>query len=345
MAWYHRLIGRAAQGVGRAIDYATPGSGTGKITKVGRSIVNPDEVYVGGGLKGFFDRKPSWQPRNSIAPNVQNIPPASPYPTDPNQSGDGSQWGGGQWGGSQWGGGEGYTAQRAVDLTPYRNNVISKIQAIQRAYDELTGDADRIANEKSQFINQNYDSQFDKLNKSFAANAQQQANAYGARGLGSSSYYTNAQNEANDVFNTNIADINRNRSNDLAQVGQFLASNKGQFQAAKNQYQDYANHIGDYDQAGLMNLDQQLGSALAQVQAQRAGFGTQSDFINKLNAITPVQNHGAETLAANLQKLVAASAPKFAKDQIAQGLIKQAQIQDPNAQNYWTNYYKQLLGA
>jgi hypothetical protein len=58
MAWYHQLAGRLAQVGGRTLDYALPGAGTSSITKVGRSIVDPNQVYTGGG----FDGKASFQP-------------------------------------------------------------------------------------------------------------------------------------------------------------------------------------------------------------------------------------------------------------------------------------------
>ena len=45
-------VGRAAQIVGRAYDYATPGAGTSTLTNAGRSITDLNQVYTGGGKDG-----------------------------------------------------------------------------------------------------------------------------------------------------------------------------------------------------------------------------------------------------------------------------------------------------
>jgi len=323
--WYKRATGGSNPG---------PGGGGGGGGWGGSSTAASDNALYG---------VMSGTNTGDAALNNKLTPGSSPAAVQDNYDPYGGYYSGGG-GGGGGGGAYGATAP-SEDLTPYRNSVLDKIRGIQSVYDSLSGDVNRIAQERTGQLTQNYDNQFNNLNTAYGNNQNAQSNAYGARGLGSSSYYTDAQKQSQDIYNQNTQDILGAKNNDLASIGQFAASNKGQFSAAKNGYNDYINNIMNYDKSGLMSLQQQLGGAQSQVDAQRAGFGTQSDFINKLNGITPVINKGAETLAQNLQKLTTASAPQFAKDQIAQGLIKQAQLQDPNAQNYWQNYYQQLLSG
>lgn len=239
--------------------------------------------------------------------------------------------------------GGGISVPALPDTSGLQNDVRNRISSIQQAYDALSGNVDQIVNERAGQYGQNYDQQTSDLNKAYGTNAAQQNLAYGARGLGSSSYLQNAQQDAADIYNTNVKNIETDRANTLGQLGQFAASNKAQYAAGRNQYGDVLNNLSKYDMPTIQNLYEQLGGTLGNVQAQQAGLGTNASFIDKLNAITPVKNTGTSQLASKLQQIVTSSAPNFAKSQIAQGLIKQAQLTDPNAQSYWSNYFNQLL--
>ena len=122
MAWYHQAIGRVAQGVGRAYDYATPGSGTSTLTNAGRSIVNPNEVWTGDITKGnLID---GWRPTNNVArPSSEGTDPNSPGGND-TPSGTGY-------------GGSGYAAPR-IDQTAI-DALMAQKNMTQGAYNRLDG--------------------------------------------------------------------------------------------------------------------------------------------------------------------------------------------------------------
>lgn len=231
------------------------------------------------------------------------------------------------------------------DLTALRDSVTGRIQAMQNAYHGLTGTIDQIVNERAARNAQDYTTQQQNLSNSYQNTANQQAGIYGARGIGDSSFLGNAQQDAGNIYNQNLQSLLQNQQDTNAQLGQYAASNKAQFGAGANQYNDVMNNLGNYDQAGLQSLNDTLGQSLGNVQAQQAGLGTNASFINGLQAIAPTQNQGATQLQAKLDQLVNSGAPGFAKNQIAQGLVKQAQLTDPTAQAYWTNYYQKLLNG
>lgn len=230
------------------------------------------------------------------------------------------------------------------DTSGLQDAIRAKIQSIQQAYSMLNGNIDQFVQERAGQNTTNYNQQFDNLNRAYQTSGEQLAGAYGARGLGDSSFYGNAQSDAARTYGQNMNSLLQDQQNTNAQLGQYAAQNKAQFGAAGQQYNDLLNNLGQYDANQLSSLDSQLSGALTNAQSTAAGIGTNAEFINGLSQIAPQQNQGATQLAAQLQQLVTSGAPQFAKNQIAQGLIKQAQLNDPNAVAYWNDYYKRLLG-
>ncbi len=274
--------------------------------------VPSNQQYDAGAYAAQNALTPSTRPTNN--PGTYNSSPLAPPPIEPDTSG-------------------------------LQNDISSRISNIQSVYDQLTGNIDKIVNERAQQYGQNYDQQLNNLNQGYQTNAGQQAGAYGARGLGDSSFYGAAQQQAGDIYNQNLGNIMQDRSNTLGQLGQYAQSAKAQYGAGRNAYNDVLGQLGQFSGDQLQGLNSTLGSNLSNVNAQAAGIGTNADFLGALNKITPTQNQGTSQLASKLQQLVTSGAPQFAKSQIAQGLIKQAQLTDPGAVSYWNDYYRQLLGA
>lgn len=230
-----------------------------------------------------------------------------------------------------------------VDTSGLQGDIRNKISAIQQAYDSLTGNIDQIVNQRANQNNQLYNQQYNDLGKSYSTTAGQLQNAYGARGLTDSSFSGNAQDQAAQTYQQNLQSILGDQNNTNAQLGQFAQSSKAQYNNAKNQYNDYLNNLGQYSPTDLQSLAGSLQDAYGKVQDQTAGLGTNEQFLSALNQIAPQANQGTSQLATQLQQLVTSSAPQFAKKQLAQGLIKQAQLTDPGAVSYWNDYYNKLL--
>lgn len=235
------------------------------------------------------------------------------------------------------------TLQPAAQLTQYQTDVRNRINQLNGIYNSLYGGVDKTVSNQYNLANQNYNQQLNDLQNQYGNTEKQQAYMYGARGLGSSSYAQDAQDQAANTLNESIANIGQNRQNTLGQLGQYAASTKAGFGANQKQFDSLLNNLGNYSLTDLQNYRDQLDSAIQGAQSQLAGLGTNQDFINGLNKIAPVKDQGTATLASMLQKLVTSSAPAFAKKQIAQGLITQSQLTDKNAQNYWQNYFQNLL--
>jgi len=232
-----------------------------------------------------------------------------------------------------------------TSLATYQNGIRDKIGAIMSAYDALGGAYDRNINDKIAEYNKQYDQQAQDLNKQYQNSTSQTVGMFGARGLGDSSFLANEQQNQGDVYNQNVNQINQSRANTMGSLGQQLASYKANIANSRNGYADILNNLGKYDQTALQNLDTQLSPVAGGVSAQAAGLGSNQQFVDQLNQFAPQANTGGTQLAQRLQALVTSGAPSFAKKQIAQGLIKQAQLTDPQAQSYWNNEFERLLNG
>lgn len=322
--WLTATVGRAAQADGRLFDYLTPGSGTNRVTNAGRSIVDPNVTYQGG-IGGLFNGQADFKPPGQVlGANTTNLQDQGQDPT----------------GGAYGAGGAG----NGIDQG-YKNGIADQLRSIISAYDSLYGGVDTTANDAIGNYNKQYGQQSDELNNQYGAATNQLAGQYGARGLADSSYYGNAQDEAKNTYDTNVQSLVDQRNQNLAQIGQQAAGAKAGYAGSRGQYAGILGNLDSYGQAGLQSLGGNLQGAQAGVQQAQAGQGTQADFIRSIQGLPALQNSGGSQLQAQLQKLSQTGAPSQVKNQIAQGIINQAQLQDPNQATQWNNYWQQLIGA
>ena len=218
-------------------------------------------------------------------------------------------------------------------------DIQSKIDSINGVYNSIFGNLNRAATDKTNATIKNYGDQNTQLGNDFANNALQTANAFGGRGIADSSYYTNAQNTAKDIYNTNVDKLKTNEQGDLASIAQNLDQTKGTYNSTKDQLASYVPKFGSMTSADLVNLGQSLDQLYRQAVAGNAGIGTTQDFLGRLAAITPYQQTGSAQLKAGLDKLTGANTTQAAKDTIASGMINATPGAD---QNTWLDYYKSL---
>lgn len=317
-------VGWTARAVGSAQNLL-PGQGDSTLNQIGRAITNPtingmNVLYQGA------DKLPS-QPMSGGGGGSTGVLGASTYDAY-----------------AQDAGGAGLGGAPAID-TAYRNDLANKIQSIISAYDSLTSGVDTVANDAINRYNQDYQTQYSDLQNEFAKTGNQLAGMYGARGLADSSYYGNAQDEAKNTYNSNAQSLLSQRDQNLASIGQQTMAAKAGYSSGRQQYADILGNLNSYDQTGLNNLGAALPGAMAGVQQAQAGQGTQADYLRAIQGLPALQNSGASQLQAQLQKLAGTNAPAFAKNQIAQGIINQAQAQDPAQGSYWQDFWQQIMGA
>lgn len=216
----------------------------------------------------------------------------------------------------------------------------SKIDALNNLYNLIYGDLNAQTQEKRGQLEKQYGEQRTGLQSQYEKSQAVLPNAFVARGTRYSSDYENAARDAADTYNTNLSAIQQNQDQSLASLG-------SQYQKALSGYQSAQSALGQTPrsftgtaaeaQQAQMTLDNQLNS----LSAARSGLMTDAGYRGALNNIAPAQNMGASALQEQLAKITNSSIPGYAKDTIAQGLIKQSG-QDSN---FYTDYYEKLKGG
>ena len=223
-----------------------------------------------------------------------------------------------------------------------RQTLRDKIAALNNLYGSIYGDLQNLANTKRGELEKNYGEQYQAADKGYQAGLGQIQNVMSSRGITDSSYNAEAQGTAKDAYTQDISNLDRAKQADLAKVAQFYNSAYGGLQGGQQQLAainpDQYGAVSDI-QGAVGQLDQQAQS-LGQ---QRANLMTDSQLAQQLQGVAPAKSMTSDELTKQLQTLVTSSAPRFAKEQIAQGLIKRAQLQDPNAEAFWSDYFQKLL--
>lgn len=283
---------------------------------------------------------------NTSPTSTKNMAPGTYPGPQPATGGGGIDYGGGGFSGGGGSTGGGGAALPAYDpntdptrVQSARGEVQSRIDAANAVIGALFGQVDSLAANKATELNANYDQQGQALEKSYTTQTGQLQNIYSARNTANSSYYDNAQGEAAESFRSGQNQLATGRQNNLAEIGRFAATTKAGFEGSRPRVN--LNDITTVEDA--LNLRNNLDQLIGNLSSQQAGLQTNSQYAQQVKGIAPVQQTGSNQLAAQLQKLTQSSAPNFAKAEIAKGYIKAAQLGGPEAEDYWLNYFNQML--
>mgnify|MGYP001014838761 CR=1 FL=1 len=225
-----------------------------------------------------------------------------------------------------------------------RNTLREKIAALNNIYGSIYNDLNALTAEKRGSLESDYAQQYQTADKGYQSGLNTVSNNMASRGLADSSYSGQEQDQVTNTYKQDISNLDRAKQAQLAQIGQFYSQTLGGLQGAQNQYNqinpDAYTTVNDIN-SRVSALDEAMNS-LAQ---QQAGLKTDSQYVKQLQGVAPAKSMTSDELSKQLQTLVTSSAPRFAKEQIAQGLIRRAQLQDEGAQAFWSDYFQKLLAG
>lgn len=232
----------------------------------------------------------------------------------------------------------------AAALLSGRNTLREKIAALNNIYGSIYNDLNALTAEKRGSLESDYAQQYQTADKGYQSGLNTVSNNMASRGLADSSYSGQAQDQVTNTYKQDISNLDRAKQAQLAQIGQFYSQTLGGLQGAQNQYNqinpDAYTTVNDIN-SRVSALDEAMNS-LAQ---QQAGLKTDSQYVKQLQGVAPAKSMTSDELSKQLQTLVTSSTPRFAKEQIAQGLIRRAQLQDEGAQAFWSDYFQKLLAG
>lgn len=230
-------------------------------------------------------------------------------------------------------------AQAAALQSQYTNDAQNHINNIINAYNALNGTYDQIAHEKLNDLNKSYDQNVHTADQNYAATTGATQAAYGGRGIGDSSFTGNALDSEKGAYQQGLQSLSDQKNSNLAQIGQANVSAKAADNNNIASYQHIMNTLGGMTADQLNELNNTLSGDELTVGNQQAGVGTNSSFINSLNALPGLQDTASPALQQQLQAITNSSAPTAAQGAIAQATIART---DPNNAAYWLDYFQQL---
>lgn len=225
-----------------------------------------------------------------------------------------------------------------------RSSLAQKLQAARDAFNGIFQELNNSAVEQRNKVLGDYNTQLDSSNQAYQNQLGQLGSVMAGRGLADSSYLSDAQQQSKNAYDQGVNQLGSARDSNLSSIGQWLA---GRQQAYQSQFNN-VNSIDPNQYGTVSDLNSaagQVGSVVDQLGQARAGLKSSQEYKQMLSGLAPIQSTTSADLAKQLQTLVTSSAPRFAKEQIAQGIIRRAQMQDPNAQAYWQDYFQKLLAA
>lgn len=232
-------------------------------------------------------------------------------------------------GGGSYGGG-------SVGPAYIRGSLQDKIDALNNLYNVLTNDINALTQERRGQLEESYGTQTKDLQGQYEKNQGVLPWSFAARNARYSSDYENAQQDAADTYNRNLTAINKDKQDKLAELGRTYSGQIAGIDAGRSALAgvnpNFYGTQADFD-AARGNFDRQI----TDLSTQRAGLGTQQSYLGKLQGIAPAQTTGVADLQAQLQKLSQSSIPGFAKQTIAQGLIKQSGQNEKELNDYFEN--------
>lgn len=225
-------------------------------------------------------------------------------------------------GGGGYGGGysAAYAAQAAQDAKDnkergqLRGDIKSTIAQALAAYDQLFGQLDALGRDRGAQVEKDYGDQFTKAAKQYADSLPGIENSYAAIGAGDSTDNTYAKNTAKTGFEDTNKSIQKNKNDDLAKIGNFIAENKAKYNADKD---SLSRLNGRVDQA--TDLSELRGSRnatedkLGSIKADQGTLNTDAGARGQLSAIT--QDAGrADSLSSALDAILQGSMSQSVKD-------------------------------
>lgn len=334
---------------------------------------------------------------NGPTPNITSVGNASPGRISSVANYDGSQYvdlTGGQTlgastggstggGGSTYssGGGGGYTApapappkptpeqiaaseaefavanQRAGEIGALKSEILARRQRANSIFDSLTAAVNSLTKEKRAALETQFADEQTRATENFTREGDQLQRTYAGRGLGDSSYKTEALDTAGKGYERAIKDLGTARQTGLAKVGSEAATNLAGINADRSSV-NAANldeilnsvRVTGVDNLGLKSynlgeltdnvstlrdLRNQIDDRIRKAEVQQAGFNTEQGFRGKLNQIAPY-NGINQNLQSALSALVNSAAPKVVKDRLATAIINNY---DPSNGQQWQNFY------
>ena len=235
-------------------------------------------------------------------------------------------------GGGGGGGATSAAAAQAAKDAAERNALLQEINGMSPRAQALFADVfnriKAVASDRKSKVDKTYNDQDAGYVDTFGKAVPQIDNAFAALGIGNSTYAGDRMDEAKGALDTSLAKSKENRQADLAEVGNWEASQRGAFEA------DQANINGAVGRAGgvqdvstLRDARNNLTTTVNNISGKRQALNDDGGAIASLNARTG-RSANFDSAMKSLEGVLASSMDVGTKNAAKQALIDNAGLDD-----------------
>ena len=236
-------------------------------------------------------------------------------------------------------------AQRIAQANALKGGLTGIVNNIKSVYDAIYGDIDAVGADKSRAVTNRYNKENTAIVDQFATEFPQIGNAYSARNTYDSSYRQDAEQGATKQFNNMQDTLATGRDEDLAKVGQYVATERAQVGADKSALSQMEQLIAaSEDPDELTQLQQTLNQKIAEVTASRAGMRSQDAYRAEANALVSTADR-TQGLKQNLSNIISGAAPAPLKRSVAMKLIQSSGLPAEQQQALVNDFERELSGT
>lgn len=213
-------------------------------------------------------------------------------------------------------------AQKRAQANALKSSISGIINNIRSVYDSIYGDINNVGADKANAVNQRFNKENTALIDQFNSEFPQIGNAYSGRNTYDSSYRTDAEDGATKQFGNMQQDLTMSRDDDLAKVGQFVATQRAGVTADKSSLDSISAAIAQSeDPTELQTLQAQIQDRLNKVQSSRAGLQSTASYQDQANSLVSTADRMAG-LQQTLTNILQGQAPKPLQRTIAMKFIQ-----------------------
>lgn len=223
--------------------------------------------------------------------------------------------------------------QRQAEISPLLDRYNSM-------FDGLYGRINSTAADQAATTQKNYADQRDTLTNDYNIQVPQIDMSYYLSGIGDSSLRLKGQGQAENAYRQSINQVDKNQQNDLAQIGQSLASETAKYKADQAGIGDIRRQVAQSTNPDeLMTLENNILAKTHGLEADAANFDTAGGYRGQLAKVAPVQD--LAPIQKSLDTLMQGAAHPALKTQIATQIINGAGLSDAQK----SDLFKKYLGA
>lgn len=237
------------------------------------------------------------------------------------------------------GGGDGGLVSNAL------NQIQTRIGIANELFGTLFGKLDKVIGEKGKALETQYGTTQERALRQAGVEGRGINRAFGARGLGSSDFRTDALGELGQGLTDVLSDERGAVNQQKGALGETKAVQEATWNTQKNQLnQLLAAAQQTTDQYQLQQILDNINSVVGDLQISQAGLQPEGAFVNQVNELAPVSAERIQRVTDNLSVIAQGLLPSELKQQAARRIIGQSNLSPEEQESLYAQFQSQLAG-